>query len=229
MTVTVATLWRYPVKSMLGEPCDQVELNTRGVRGDRQFAVRSADGKFGSGKNSRRFRHIEGLFTFRARLAGEWPEITFPDGRRLRADDPAIDSALSTALGEPVTLAREGEVSHFDASPLHLVGSRSLEWLKSRLPESHVDERRFRPNITLITEESELSWVGRILQIGNSVKLRITAPTGRCVMTTSAQTDLPFDPKILRCIAQEADEDFGVYAEVLQPGRVSRGDPVLLR
>ena len=48
-------------------------------------------------------------------------------------------------------------------------------------------------------------------------------------MTTSAQTDLPFDPKILRCIAQEAAEDFGVYAEVLQPGRISRGDPVTLR
>jgi uncharacterized protein len=229
MTAKVATLWRYPVKSMLGEPCDEVELNARGVRGDRQFAVRSADGKFGSGKNSRRFRHIEGLFTFRAQLAGEWPEINFPDGRRLRADDPAIDGALSAVLGTPVTLAREDEVSHFDASPIHLVGSRSLDWLRSRLPESRVDERRFRPNITLITDDSELSWVGRILHIGNGVRLRVTAPTRRCVMTTSAQTDLPFDPKIMRCIAQEAGEDFGVYAEVLQPGRVSRGDPVTLR
>ena len=229
MTASVATLWRYPVKSMLGEPCDVVEIDARGVRGDRRFAVRAADGKFGSGKNSRRFRLIEGLFTFGARLAGEWPEITFPDGRCLRGDDPAIDSTLSAVLGMPVTLAREAEISHFDASPIHLVGSRSLDWLRSRLPESRVDERRFRPNITLITDQSELSWVGRTLQIGNSVKLRVTAPTGRCVMTTSAQTDLPFDPKILRCIAQEADEDFGVYAEVLQPGRVARGDPVTLR
>jgi len=228
MTATVATLWRYPVKSMLGEPCDAVEVNTRGVRGDRQFAVRSADGKFGSGKNSRRFRHIEGLFTFRARLVGEWPEITFPDGRRLRADDPAIDSALSAALGMPVTLAREGDVSHFDASPIHLVSTASLQWLQSRLPQSRVDERRFRPNVTVRCDERELSWVGRTLSIGG-VELRVTAPTGRCVMTTSAQTDLPFDPKILRCIAQEAGEDFGVYAEVLQPGRVSRGHPVTLR
>jgi uncharacterized protein YcbX len=226
MTATVATLWRYPVKSMLGEQCDHVELNARGVRGDRQFAVRGADGRFGSGKNSRRFRHIEGLFTFRAQLGDEWPEIVFPDGRRLRADDPAIDSALSEALGTPVTLAREGEVSHFDASPIHLVGSSSLEWLRSRLPESRVDERRFRPNITVATDQSELSWIGRTLQIGSTVKLRVTAPTGRCAMTTSAQTDLPFDPKILRCIAQEAGEDFGVYAEVLQPGTISRGDEV---
>jgi len=228
MTATVATLWRYPVKSMLGEPCDEVELNTRGVRGDRQFAVRSADGKFGSGKNSRRFRHIEGLFSFRAQVAGDCPEITFPDGRRLRADDPAIDSTLSAVLGMPVTLARERDISHFDASPIHLVSTASLQWLQSRLPQSRVDERRFRPNITVSSDERELSWLGKTLCIGG-VELRITAPTGRCVMTTSAQTDLPFDPKILRCIAQEAGEEFGVYAEVLQAGRISRGDPVTLR
>jgi uncharacterized protein len=228
MTATVATLWRYPVKSMLGEACDEVELNTRGVRGDRQFAVRSADGKFGSGKNSRRFRHIEGLFSFRAQVAGDCPEITFPDGRRLRADDPAMDSTLSAVLGMPVTLARERDISHFDASPIHLVSTASLQWLQSRLPQSRVDERRFRPNITVSSDERELSWLGKTLCIGG-VELRITAPTGRCVMTTSAQTDLPFDPKILRCIAQEAGEEFGVYAEVLQAGRISRGDPVTLR
>ena len=226
MTLSVATLWRYPVKSMLGEECAQVELTERGVRGDRQLAIRSADGKFGSGKNSRRFRHIEGLFTFRARLGDEAAEIVFPDGRRLRADDPGIDGALSEALGLPVTLVREGEVSHFDSSPIHLVGSSSLDWLRDKLPQSRVDERRFRPNITVATDQSELSWLGRTLRIGNTVKLRVTAPTGRCGMTSAAQTGLPFDPKILRCIAQEAGEDFGVYAEVLQPGTISRGDEV---
>lgn len=226
MAGIVSALWRYPVKSMLGEECADVELNARGVRGDRHFAVRSPDGKLGSGKNSRRHRHIEGLFTFRARLADEWPEITFPDGRRMRADDRRIDSALSEVLRTPVILTREGDVSHFDASPIHLVGSASLEWLRSKLPASRVDERRFRPNITVATDQSELSWLGRTLHIGNTVKLRVTSPTGRCGMTTFAQTDLPFDPQILRCIAQEAGEDFGVYAEVLQPGRISRGDEV---
>lgn len=211
---------------MLGEECAEVELNARGVRGDRQFAIRSSDGKLGSGKNSRRHRHLEGLFTCRARYADEWPEITFPDGRRMRGDDPQIDKVLSDVLQIPVTLAREGDVPHFDSSPIHLVSTASLEWLRSRLPGSRVDERRFRPNITVTTDRSELSWVGRTLHIGNTVKLRVTSPTGRCGMTTFAQTDLPFDPKILRCIAQEAGEDFGVYAEVLQPGRIARGDEV---
>ena len=229
MQGTVAALWRYPVKSMLGEECAAVELETRGVRGDRHFAVCSDDGKRGTAKpNSRRFRPIAGLFTLRARYAGAWPEIVFPDGRCLRGDDPGIDDALSAALQVPVALVREGGISHFDDSPVHLVTSASLDWLTARLPESRVDARRFRPNITIATEQSEISWVGKTLQIGDAVRLRVTAPTGRCGMTVAAQADLPFDPRILRCIAQEAGEDFGVYAEVVQPGRISRGDAVTI-
>jgi hypothetical protein len=220
-------MWRYPVKSMLGEECTEVELNGRGVLGDRRFAVRSADGRLGSGKNSTRHRHIEGLFTFRARYAGDSPEITFPDGRRMAAEDPQIDRALSEALRTPVTLAPEDGISHFDSGPIHLVSSASLDWLRSRLPGSRIDERRFRPNLLITSAQSERSWIGRTLLIG-TVKLQVTDPTSRCGMTTFAQSDLPFDPKILRSIAQEADQLFGVYAEVLQPGRISRGDPVTI-
>ena len=219
----VSTLWRYPVKSMLGEECAAVELDARGVRGDRRFAVRGDDGRLGSGKNSRRHRHIEGLFTFRARYDGECPEIMFPDGRRLRADDPRIDAALSEALRTPVSLAEEEGVSHFDSGPIHLVSTASLEWLRSRLPGIRIDERRFRPNLLITSAQSERSWIGRTLVIGG-VKLQVTDPTERCGMTTFAQSDLPFDPKILRSITQEADQRFGVYAEVVQPGRISRGD-----
>lgn len=219
----VRALWRYPVKSMLGEQCAEVEIEPRGVRGDRRFAVRGADGRLGSGKSSHRFRLIDGLFTFSARYVGEWPEITFPDGRRLRGDDAQIDSALSQALGQPVTLAREHAIPHFDDSPIHFVTTGQLDWLRMRLPGSRIDERRFRPN--LLIDSAETSWVGRTLQIGQA-KLHVTATTGRCGMTTFAQTDLPADPKILRCIAQEADEQFGVYADVVQAGTISRGDEV---
>ncbi len=227
MSGVIAALWRYPVKSMLGEECAAVELETRGVRGDRRFAVRSDDGRLGSGKNSRRHRHLEGLFTFRARYAGDSPEITFPDGRRMLAGDPQIDAALSEALRTPVVLALEDGTSHFDSGPIHLVSSASLDWLRARLPGSRIDERRFRPNLVVTSEESEQAWIGRTLHIGE-VRLRVTDPTKRCGMTTFAQSDLPFDPKILRSIAQEADQLFGVYADVVEPGRISRGDAVTI-
>jgi uncharacterized protein YcbX len=227
----VSKLWRYPVKSMLGEECRHIELDGRGVSGDRLFAIRDADGKFGSGKSTRRFRHMEGLFGFRASQYQGWPDILFPDGRRMRGDAPGLHDALSGALGIPVTLAREEQVSHLDAGPVHLVSTSALAWLGSQLPGSRADERRFRPNIVVTTPgvgHSELSWLGKTLRIGTDVRLKVTAPTERCRMTTLAQDDLPTDPGILRCIAENADLQFGVYAEVVQPGRISSGDPVAL-
>ena len=230
-TGLVSRLWRYPVKSMLGEECRHIELDGRGVSGDRLFAIRDADGRFGSGKSTRRFRHMEGLFGFRASQNEGWPDIVFPDGRRMRGDDPEIHHALSGALGIPVTLAREEHISHLDAGPVHLVSTSALAWLGSRLPDSQVDERRFRPNVLVTTPgfgHPELSWLGHTLRIGADVRLRVMAPTERCRMTTLAQDDLPMDSRILRCIAENADLHFGVYAEVVTSGRISSGDAVVL-
>lgn len=227
----VARLWRYPVKSMLGEECREVALGVRGFQGDRLFAVRDAEGKFGSGKSTRRFRLLDGLFGLRARDAGEWPEIVFADGRRMQGNDPGIDDALSAALGAPVTLAREGATAHFDDGAVHLLSTAALEWLRLRLPESRIDERRFRPNIVVAASgagQPEQSWIGRTVRLGADATLQITAPTGRCRMTTLAQGDLPEDAKVLRCLAQEAGAEFGVYAEVVKPGRIAAGDPVVL-
>lgn len=221
MNPRVAALWRYPVKSMLGEECAAVVLEARGVAGDRLYAVRDAEGKLGSGKDSRRFRNIEGLFGFRARGEGR-VEVAFPDGRRMRADDPAIHAALSAALGMPVRLARESDVPHFDSDPIHLVTTGALDWLRSRLPGSRIDARRFRANI-VVEASGELAWIGRTLRLGQAV-LRVTSSTARCRMTTLGQEDLPADPRVLRAIAQEAGQQFGVYAEVLTPGRIAVGD-----
>jgi uncharacterized protein YcbX len=231
MIGVVAKLWRYPVKSMLGEECSNVEVTVRGVDGDRLFAVRDGDGKLGSGKNTRRFRQIDGLFAFRPHYTSGWPDIDFPNGGRMRGDDPRIHAALSDVLGVAVTLIREDRVSHFDSGAVHLLSTGALAWLRSRLPEIRVDERRFRPNIVVATtgdEPSENSWVDKILRIGNEVRLKVTARTERCRMTTLEQTDLAGDPRVLRCIAQEAGLHFGVYAEVLTSGRVSAGEAVTI-
>jgi len=225
----VAKLWRYPVKSMLGEECGQLELEGRGFRGDRLFAVRDDEGKLGSGKNTRRFRAIDGLFNFHARYCGDCPEIVFPDGLTMRGDDPTIHDALSEVLGTAVTLAREAHTPHFDNGAVHIVSTAALTWLRSQLGDSRIDERRFRPNIVVTTHGSaqvEQSWVGKVLRIGDGARLRITTTTERCRMTTLAQSDLPADPKVLRCIAQDAGLQFGMYAEVVEPGRVANGDAI---
>lgn len=229
MVGRVAHLWRYPVKSLLGEPRESLELNARGVEGDRLFAIRNAEGKFASGKNTRRFFKLDGLFALRAACDGEVPLISFPDGKTVRGDGPEIHAELSRVLGQPLTLAREAGIVHLDAGPVHLLTTASLAWLRNNVPGVRADERRFRPNIVIETLGAvplENTWLGKTLAIGEQVVLRVSEPTERCVMTTYAQAELPFDGRILKCIAQRADLCFGIYAEVVVPGRIHRGDSV---
>jgi uncharacterized protein len=225
----VKSLWRYPVKSMLGESCRGLLFEDRGVVGDRLFAVRVEHGKFGSGKNTRRFVKIDGLFEFQAVYDESVPVITFPDGKSVRGDDSSIHSELTKALNQPVKLAKEQSIPHFDAGSVHLVTTASLDWLKSKLPDSVIDERRFRPNIVIEAEGSELieeTWLGKTLRIGEGVMLEIMQPTERCLMTNFAQPAIPEDKSILACIGKNADLNFGVYAKVLVGGEVKCGEQV---
>jgi uncharacterized protein len=226
----VQALWRYPVKSMQGEALARTEVGERGLVGDRLHAVRDAEGKFGSGKSTRRFRRMDGLLDFAARRDGEVPVIRFPGGTERRGDAPDLDAALSAALGQTVTLAREAAISHFDAAPVHIVTTASLAWLNRRMPESGIDPRRFRPNIVLENAAAPLdeqAWIGRGLRVGG-VELRLVAPTERCVMVTMAQAELGADAGILRQLAETNDACFGLYAEVTGSGVVALGDVALL-
>lgn len=229
MAASVARLWRYPVKSLLGEPRESLDLNARGVEGDRLFAICNAEGKLASGKNTRRFYKLDGLFALRAAYEGDVPLISFPDGKTLRGDATEIHAELSRTLGQPLTLAREAGVSHLDAGPVHLLTTASLAWLRDNVPGVQADERRFRPNIVIETPGATLvenTWLGKVLAIGEQVVLRVSEPTERCVMTIHAQSELPFDERVLKCIAQRAELCFGVYAEVITPGKIYRGDSV---
>ena len=66
-------------------------------------------------------------------------------------------------------------------------------------------------------------WLGQAVAIG-AARLRILEPTERCVMVTSAQAELEQAPDVLRTITQEAGLLFELYAEVVVPGEIKRGD-----
>ena len=72
----------------------------------------------------------------------------------------------------------------------------------------------------------EDAWIGHTLAIGDEVRLAITGPCPRCVMTTLSQADLPSDPGILRTAARHNQVNVGVYATVLQGGTIRQGDPI---
>lgn len=224
----IARLWRYPVKSMLGEICEWLELHPGGVVGDRCYAIRHEDGRLGSGKTTGELVKIDGLLDFEAGYRGEEPEIRFPDGSVRSGAGEETSAALSEAIGQRVALAREAEASYFDVAPIHLITTASLAWLAAALPDAGIDERRFRPNLVIDVPGDgpvEQDWLGCRLRAGE-VELEVTEPTERCGMVSLAQRELAGDPRILRYIVREADLQFGVYARVIVPGTIRQGDAV---
>jgi len=110
MSARVEALFRYPVKSMLGERIDASVVGERGLLGDRAYALIDQEtGKVVSAKNPRRWGM---LFTYRAefveepRVGSELPavRITVADGSTIDSGDPAADELLSRAVGRPVRL-----------------------------------------------------------------------------------------------------------------------------
>jgi uncharacterized protein YcbX len=107
---SLVSLWRYPIKSMMGEELDVSFVTERGLLGDRTRAlVDQTTGKVASAKNPRKWGK---LFDFRASFV-DAPEsgellpdvrISLPDGRSVMAAEPGADEMLSEALGAQVRL-----------------------------------------------------------------------------------------------------------------------------
>ncbi|MEU4795101.1 MOSC N-terminal beta barrel domain-containing protein [Streptomyces sp. NPDC023327] len=233
MSFTVVGLARFPVKSMLGEDHERLDLDARGVVGDRLWALRFADGKLGSGKNSRRFRRVADLMKYRAVYEADGaPVVTAPDGTTLRPGDPRVPELF----GEGVELAREGEAGHQDAAGVSLVGTASLRAIGDLLGDADpLDVRRLRKNIVVETDEPwiEESWVGGEITLGDGsgepLRLRVDARVKRCVMVTQAQHGLPADERVLKTLAEARGMCAGVYAEVLAPAPLALGAKVAAR
>ena len=97
---TVAALWRYPVKSMLGETLVSVAVTHAGLSGDRTHAVLDDTGAIGSAKHPRKWGQ---LLDCRSRLTdGGAVQVELPDGTTLPVGDPDLDARLSKLLGRQV-------------------------------------------------------------------------------------------------------------------------------
>jgi uncharacterized protein len=107
---SVMAIWRYPVKSMLGEEVAQTTVTPSGLFGDRAYAlVDGESGKVISAKNPRKWGD---LFAYRAEFpsaegqVGTLPtaRITFPDGSSTDSTEHDIDERLSGRLSRPIRL-----------------------------------------------------------------------------------------------------------------------------
>lgn len=264
---SVLSLWRYPVKSMMGEELNATEVIEQGLLGDRAYAlVDTATGKIVSAKNPKRWGQ---MFDFRAALA-ESPQkgktlpsvkITLPNGSLVLSDNAEIDQLLSDVLDREIklltaapakpsleeywpvieglpyqdTVTDEATLSNtfFDLATVHLLTTATLDRLQELTPTSEFETRRFRPHLVIKSPNSEKSfvendWIGHMLAIGNEVRISVTGPCPRCVMTTLAQGELLNDISILRTAVQHNQGNVGIYGTVVQGGTVRRGDTVNL-
>ncbi|MGI8918264.1 MAG: MOSC domain-containing protein [Pyrinomonadaceae bacterium] len=122
--------------------------------------------------------------------------------------------------------------TYFDAFPINLLTTASLQKMAQMNPSAIWDVRRFRPNFLIETSNEldglvEAGWAGRVLRVGE-IELKLEIPCARCGMTTHAQKDLPKDSSILRTVVKDGHQNMGVYASVISGGSVKVGDIVEL-
>jgi len=248
----IAQLWRYPVKSLLGERLPTLRLVDDGVEGDRMWGIQDhSDGRILTARREPRL-----LFASSRLAAGDVPVITLPDGQELAGTGPLTDAALSAWLAKPVTLVAAAES---DASRAEYFAdatddsSKAIEWTmpKGRFVDGFPvlvmttaglrggaavhssgawDVRRFRPNILIQVDGEgwvEDAWADRQLRAGSS-QLIPRKRCIRCTMVTRAQPGLERDVDIYKTLHRTHGGEAGMWSQVVQPGVLSEGDSVQL-
>jgi MOSC domain-containing protein len=208
----VSELWRYPVKSMAGEPMHTVLLGQDGIDGDRLLHVRDRHGRVVTSRSR------PGLLGLHAVLGA--------DGEPLVDDrpwtDPWVSRAVAAAAGDGARLVRSGGVERFDILPLLVATDGAIAAF------GH-DRRRLRPNVVIggVAGLEEREWEGRALRAGATV-IGIRDLRQRCIMTTFDPDTLEQDVEVLKGIHRKFGGSLALNAYVVRGGTLSVGDPVEL-
>ena len=211
MTLSLGGLWRYPVKSMAGEPLPAAELTELGVPGDRLVWVRGPEGV----RTARRQYKLLGL---RGSLA--------PDGTVLVNGHPwdSTEAAelVREAAGGDAWLERAPAGHQFDILPLLVATDGAVQRFGR-------DIRRLRPNLLIngVDGMDETTWPGAELRI-NDVVIELDSMRPRCPMTTVDPDTITRDPAVLKDIGRRFGGSLALNASVSRGGAIAVGAPVHL-
>jgi hypothetical protein len=208
----IAQLWRFPVKSMAGEPLQQATLTPLGIRGDRVVHLESANGHYVTSRTHPQLLGYHGTLD----TSGE-PRV---DG--LPWSDAKVQRIAEQVAGPGAKLVRDESGRRFDVLPLLIATDGAITAF------GH-DSRRLRPNIVIsgVDGLTERTWPGRCLRIGD-VYIGVQDLRGRCVMTTFDPDTLSQDHRILKEIVQKFGGELALNCYVLRSGKISLGDSVEL-
>jgi uncharacterized protein len=250
LPVTVSELAIAPVKGMRLQRSAQIQLGHHGVTGDREFLIVDAEGRllltarnpgllqiepsWDPARNLLALRFPDGSVVQGAPGPGTAAVTRMYDGREIPGQviPGPLSAALSDYLGRAVHLFRRS-ADHLGADdrPVTLMSEGSLHALAAEFTGTAPDPRRFRMTITVTGADSwaEHGWSGQQVTIAD-VTLSVLAPVPRCVVTTRNPESGATDARILHALARLRGKDditFGVWCEIIQPGHIQVGDPVI--
>jgi uncharacterized protein len=218
-TGSVLSLHRWPVKSMAGEDHEVLELDERGIAGDRELALVDVE-------RGRRLTAREAPRMLLWRASGDGT-VTAPDGRTYGAEDAALAHALSADLGRHVVLRRDPALQQ-DLPNSVLVTARATHEAVEAGFGKRLDLRRWRTNVHVVLDApafAEEQWEGAHLAIGEA-RFVLLHPCERCVIPTRDPDTAVKDGELLRWLSRERATLFGMNARPLGPATVRVGDPV---
>lgn len=206
----VAELWRYPVKSLRGEPITETDITELGIPHDREIVVlRQNVRRVATARTKYKMLALQGSID----VAG----ATTVNGHPW--DSPEANALVTEACGEPVQLLQFTGPQRFDVLPLLVATDGAIAYM-------NVDRRRFRPNIILggVDGLTEREWEGKDIRIGDVV-IHAAQLRGRCVMTTYDPDTQQQDVQVLHRIVKELDGTFALDCSIVTPGHIKLGDP----
>jgi hypothetical protein len=224
----VKALFRYPVKSMKGEPVAETHVDWHGLDGDRRYAFVRGDIRSSfpwlSGRQIPEMVTYVPTFSDPADVNNSAVAVLTPNGRSLPVTSPELLAELAEAYGADVSLIHIGR-GVFDSIPLSVMSTATANALGA-------DFRRFRQNIVIETHSgepfAEEEWLGQTLTFGEQTRIRLNQRIPRCVMVNVDAETAVKDPSILKHIAETRDNCVGVHASTEIPGRMAVGDVVYL-
>ncbi|MGD9935552.1 MAG: MOSC domain-containing protein [Dehalococcoidia bacterium] len=230
---TISAAWRYPVKSMAGELLPSAAVTLQGIASDRMFAFVQAGSQ--SPFPWLTGREMASILQYRPEWEtgdGGRPALTVrtPAGDRFAVSSDELKAELERESGRDIYLLPNYRGS-FDVAAITFMANATVDGI-AQLSDTPPEPGRFRMNFYLETADrapfQENGWVGKVLRVGESVRVAVTEKDKRCAMITLApHGGAPVTP-VLTAVARENEAYAGVYGSVLTPGTVNAGDEVFI-
>jgi uncharacterized protein YcbX len=246
----VEAIFRYPVKSMAGEPLEVANLGWHGLEGDRRLAFRRVEDRSGFPWLSASKLPDLILFTPRrregdAREDGDQEDlpthIRTPDGEEMPVFGEDLAAEVGRRYGAPVQMM---QVKHgiFDEASISVIASdtvREIGRLAGRsFDVQSLDIRRFRPNVVVRSLRpvpfQEDEWLGGVLSFGkkdddDTPAIAVTMRDIRCSMVNLDPDTATPAPEVLKAVVRVHQNTAGIYGTVTRIGRLAVGQTIFLR